>query len=581
MFKNFRKNFLKCIFFLTYVFSSVCFGEISDEKLKKSAQDLEPIILNAMRELNIPGCAFIVVRNDRIIHMGCFGKTEGNFKMSEKNKRIIKKNDPDNKNSDDISRDTLFPLSSLTKNITGFIAASLVQDGIIKFDDKVRSYIPDFFIGNEHISSECTIRDLVSHRTGIRHFSGDSLWSAGYPKEKIVNSLRYIKKIKGFRTKYGYQNIIFGISGDVFEKASGLKYEDLAQKYIFSKLNLNHSSAIPLMYERGFFDYLKYRCSRFSYDMEKLGFFSACRDFIVSIFNHNSKKISRNMSGYEGNVNILELNDYYQKLPATSSVAMSIEDLGTWIQMILSKGSYKGTQIISPENFDELTSNIIEVKELKDDNLIFPKKRISDIHYGMGFFTADYGDNGKNKRHIMFHMGGIYGSGTFFACIPSENFAIGILCNFGGTSQTLFAELMSDQFLDMCFDFSKVDWVHEEVLHNEKNNEYKSRLHKEFIEKNMGSSEKMENYTGVYSSDIYGDMKVSIENDQLVIDNGIRRAKLDHVIANIFSFEAPDLCLNYFDRKEYVMFYKDDKGLSIDSMYISALDEGNNIFKRK
>ena len=579
MLKKFYKNFTKALVVVIYGLSAICFAGISEEKLKQCSKDLEIVVQRAMKELCVPGAAFIVVKGDKIIHKACFGKTEESFTFDERNSRIIKKNENPTSESD-VSEDTLFPLSSLSKNITAILACILVDEGIISFDDPVRKYLPDFFIANEDISSKCTIKDLLSHRCGIKHFSSNSLWSAGYDKDKIIRSLRFIKKVGGFRKKYGYQNVVFGIVGDVFEKATGMKYEDLVQKYIFNKMNLQNTSSIPLMYEKGFFPYLKYKISRFKDDYKKFGFFKTVSILIKDVFSHKSKKISRNMSLYDGKINILELNDFYHILPATSAIAMSINDVGEWLKMLVGNGKYKETRIISEKNFNEATSQIIELKDLKDDNLLFPSNRMSNIHYGMGFFSADYSDNGKNKRRIMFHMGGIYGSGTFFAYSPSDDMAIGILCNFGGTDKTLFAELMADQFFDMCFDFEKIDWIKVEMDHNKKNTSAKEKLHKDFQERNIEAQEKLSKYTGSYESEIYGNINVYTENNQLVIDNGIKAAKLTHVNANIFSFKAPDIFPNYFDRQEYVMFYKNDRGV-IDSMYISFLDEGNTIFNRK
>ncbi|MDR0630818.1 MAG: beta-lactamase family protein, partial [Holosporales bacterium] len=174
--------------------------KISDDKIIVNAIKVGQIIKDNLGKIGIPGCNFVVARKDRILHVASFGKVDI---------RSPKKN----------TSHTLFPVSSVSKNVTAILVGILVDKGYINWNDKVRKYLPDFFMGNEELSNEITILDLISHRSGFKHFSADSLFSADYDKFKILRAFKFLKPIPGkFRKCYGYQNIVYGVIGNLIEK---------------------------------------------------------------------------------------------------------------------------------------------------------------------------------------------------------------------------------------------------------------------------------------------------------------------------------------------------------------------------
>ena len=545
--------------------STLCYGSISDEQVKESTKKLDKIIVEAMEKLNIPGAAYTVVRGDKIIKKACFGST------------LFTQKSP-------VTEDTLFPISSLTKNFTAILVGILVDEGKISFDDKVRKYLPDFFVGSEEISKEFTIRDLISMRSGFKHFSAESLFSANYPRRKIIDALKYVKQNPGgFRKDYGYQNIIFGIVGDVLEKATGERYEDLVQKYIFDKMGMTESAAIALEYETSMLGYLKYRVSRFNHDCEKLGFFNATIEFFKSIANHKNKKIVTSyLRDGEGLCPAAQIG-YFNKFPATSGISLSVDDLAKWMSMLSCKGMYNGTQIVSNKTFTELTSKMVDITNLKDEDQTFAKERMAKEHraYCMGHFTCLYGDLGKNERPIFFHMGGVYGANAYFALSFGDNLSIGVVCNLGGTANSLFPQYMTFQFLDLCFNFAKVDWVQHELTNRADVSKKQAEFHDKLKDSNLAPMEPSENYVGTYTCDMYGDFDVILENNELFLSNGIKKAKLKHVNRDIFEFPSNEMYFNYYNNtKHYAFFNKDESG-KIGALHITCFDEGKSIFTRK
>jgi len=563
MLKFFKKSIF--VFFILFSLFSLSYAEITDEQLLNNAKKMEEIITEGLKKLHIPGATLSISRVDKVIYTNAFGKT------------TIENNTPQN-----VTLHTLFPVSSVSKNVTAILVGALVDEGILSFDDKVRKYLPDIFICNEEFSKELTILDLISHRCGLKNFSGDTLFKANYDNDKILSIFKYLKQRPGeFRKIYAYQNIIYGIIGMVIEKATGEKYEDLVKKYIFDKMDMKYSSAIRIDAESSKFGYFKYLLSRFSYDREKIGFFKSVWNLIYLPLIHKTKDIVISHSRSMDEIIPLDAIGFFQKFPATAGISLSAEDFGKWLAMLANRGKYNGKQIVSEKTFEILTSNLAEITKLKDNDCTFVKSRYSrdGLYYGAGFFNGTYFDSGNNGRHILFHMGGIYGATAFFAVSLKDNISVGVICNLGGVAQTLFCEYMVNQFLDLSFGFSKIDWIQADI---NRKNYYSNKQHefqKQLEERNPEPIEELDKYTGTYSSEIYGDINIFKEDNDLFITNGIKTAKMTHINGNNFSFLSKDLMHVFFDENEYIFFSKEDD--KIDSCFISCFDENKTKFIKK
>ncbi|MDR3224028.1 MAG: serine hydrolase [Holosporales bacterium] len=547
-------------------FSQLCSAKLTDAELLEKAKTMEQIIADGIKKVKIPGATLVVARNGKMTHMAVLGKTT-----------------LDSNNPEPITKTTLFPISSITKNITAILVGSLVDEGIISFDDKVRKYLPDFFVTNEELSNEFTILDLISFRSGFKNFSADSLFRAGYGKQKCLDAFKYLKQKPGeYRKYYGYQNVIFGVVGDVIEKATGEKYEDLVKKYIFDKMDMKTSSAIRLDFETSRVGHFKYLLSRFSHDKVRLGFFKAAWNLILDPFKFTPKKKVISHSRYVDEVIPLEEVGIFHTFSATSGISFSAEDFAKWVEMLISKGSYRGQQIVSQKTFEFLATPKVTMKKVKDDDYTFIKSRYvrEGLSYCSGMFKTKYGDEGKNAKEILFHMGGIYGACAFFAVAPQDDFSVGVIINFGGTAITLFPEYMVNQCLDLCFGFSKIDWVQKEIERKDYYKQKQRSYRADLSEKNPTPMEKPEKYVGTYKSDMYGKIKVTEADGKLYISNGIKSAKLAHINGSMFEFPSKDMCFVAFDESEYASFFKDEYG-NTNSLYLSCFDENNAIFQKQ
>ena len=539
---------------------------ISDTEILNKIQGIEKIINGGLKKIKIPGATLAISRKDKILYYKAFGKTASSGYQPK-----------------DADAQTLFSVSSVSKNITAVLVGALVDDGKIAFSDKVRKYYPEFFLCNEDLSNEFTIQDLISHSSGLKHFSADSLLKAGYDNDKILRAFRYLKQKPGeFRKCYGYQNVVYGIVGIVLERATGEKYEDLVQKYIFDKIGMENSSAIRLDAETSKIGYLKYLISRFSHDCKRIGVLKTCWNLISKTISHKNRKVADIHSKYIDEVVHLEHDGFYHKFPATSGISLSAEDFAKWLKMLANQGIYNGVQIISKKNFSKLISNIVEVKGIKDHDVTFVKSRYprEDMHYGMGFFNALYADEGKNPHRRFFHMGGIRGSTAFFALSLDDDIAVGVSCNLGGVAMTRFCEYAVHAVLDKIYNFSKIDWVEEDIKSTNYFREKNANYIENVVKRIPIAMSKPDKYTGIYTSELYGDITIALERDELFISNGIRKAKLFNVNGDTFAFKSMDLMYSFYEQDEYIYFIRDAYG-NVTSCELPCFNENNTIFKKK
>jgi CubicO group peptidase (beta-lactamase class C family) len=136
---------------------------------------------------------------------------------------------------DKVDENTVFAIASNSKAFTTASLAMLVDEKKLSWDDKVSKYLPDFQLYDPWVTSELTIRDLVTHRVGLDTFSGDLLWyETTYPADEILRRVRYLPRFSSFRTRFGYQNLMFIAAGKVIEKVSGRSWCDFVTERIYA-----------------------------------------------------------------------------------------------------------------------------------------------------------------------------------------------------------------------------------------------------------------------------------------------------------------------------------------------------------
>ena len=146
----------------------------------------------------VPGMAIAIVENGTVTLARGFG--------------VRKLGSPEK-----VDGDTIFMTGSTGKAMTTAALATLVDAGKLKWDDRVTDHIPGFQMYDPYVARELTVRDVLSHRSGLAR--GDLMWYATtYDRSEILRRVRYLKPSWSFRSNFGYQNIMYLAGG---QAASG------------------------------------------------------------------------------------------------------------------------------------------------------------------------------------------------------------------------------------------------------------------------------------------------------------------------------------------------------------------------
>lgn len=170
----------------------------------------------------VPGMGIGVIRDGEVLMVSGYG-----YKDLEEKTRI--------------DGDTLWGIASCSKSFTSAMIGILVTRGILDLDQPVKEYLPDFQMYDETATRQCTLRDMLCHRTGLSGY--DDLWTDKNTgnREELWKRLRYLKPNMPFRYKAQYSNLMISMAAHAAEKVTGETYDDLIRNLIFAPLGMDSS----------------------------------------------------------------------------------------------------------------------------------------------------------------------------------------------------------------------------------------------------------------------------------------------------------------------------------------------------
>jgi CubicO group peptidase (beta-lactamase class C family) len=183
--------------------------------------DIDRLVERTMAAYQVPGIAVGVIKDGKLV----FAKGYGVRELGLPGK---------------VDVDTLFAIASNTKAFTTAALAILVDEGKLHWDDKVIDYLPEFRLYDAYVTREFTIRDLLTHRSGLGLGAGDLLLfpNTDFGIKDVINALRYLKPVTGFRAEYAYDNNLYVVAGELIPAITGKTWGDFVTTRILTPLNM-------------------------------------------------------------------------------------------------------------------------------------------------------------------------------------------------------------------------------------------------------------------------------------------------------------------------------------------------------
>ncbi len=191
---------------------------------------LDDYVNKALKDWEVPGMAIAIVKDDKLL----LAKGYGVRKLGE---------------ATPVDERTLFAIGSASKAFTAASIAMLVNDGKMKWDEPATKYLPGFQLFDPYVTRELTVRDMLSHRSGLER--GDLLWyGTEYDRDEVLRRVRFLKPSWSVRSRFGYQNIMYLAAGQAVNTASGKNWDEFVRQRIFTPLGMSSSSTFDHGFEK-------------------------------------------------------------------------------------------------------------------------------------------------------------------------------------------------------------------------------------------------------------------------------------------------------------------------------------------
>lgn len=436
---------------------------------------IDGIIEKLRQAFGIPGMAVAVVHGDETYVQG-YGEKE------------LGRGEP-------VTPETLFAVGSVTKAFTTTAMAVLVDEGKMAWDDHPRKFVPDFKLSDPLADANVTLRDLVSHRTGVaRH---DGLWyNSAWSSRQLLAKLPFLDFAYSFRSAYQYNNLMYMVAGLAAASAAGMSWDESVQSRLFGPLGMARSlTSVTQLEAAGDF------CS----PHEKK------EDEVVTVPWCNLDNVG-----------------------PCGSINSCARDMANWVRFQLGDGTWNGRQLISKLNLLETHSPqiVVPVDEVSRD---LAETTMSS--YCLGWNILTYRD-----WTVIAHGGSIDGFNAGVALVPKADVGVAILSNLC-CDWTVYAT--RNAILDHLLGLPEKDWAGEIATVHKANKEKERTAERERWDKRVECtqpSRDLTDYAGSYADDAYGAVEIAVDNGALALAWNNHTANLEHFHFDTFTgrYNPPD-----------------------------------------
>lgn len=451
---------------------------------------VDKVVVATMRAWQIPGMAVAVVINDRVVYAQGYGTRELG-------------------GSEPVTPDTLFQIASTSKAFTSTALAMLATEKKLSFDDPVRKHLDYFHLADLCADSQVTIRDIVSHRTGLGR--RDELWdNTPLTREQVIRAMGEVELARPFRSGYGYQNIMFIAAGEVVAHASNMPWDEFVKTRIFTPLGMTRTVTSDADWNAA--DH----ATGYRYDWKT-----------------NRVSPQRPIDTHT--------------LGAGGAIKSCARDMANWLRFQLAGGAFNLQQLVDAELLQETKTpqTVIRVENLTRD--LNPETNV--MAYAMGWNVQDY-----RGELLVSHSGSLNGFRTHVDLLPERRAGFVLLSNLG-RGYALIA--LRNSLADMLSAKPGRDWNAYYLMIDRRADEKEEKEKLERLAKRTpGTSptRPLERYAGTYENGAYGTTTISVVDGHLVLQWNQLTIPLQHFEYDTFRAES-----EYDDVDENVVFGLDEK----------------------
>lgn len=419
--------------------------------------ELDRYIAKVLADWEIPGLAVAVVRNDSVLVAKGYGVRELGKPGS-------------------VDENTVFDIASLAKSFTATAAAILVDKGLLRWDDPVRRYLPDLVLPSPELTANATVRDFLSHRTGLE--PANIMWQlTAVDRGEALRRARYLRVLAPLRQTMIYSNVGYTVAGEAAAAAAGTSFEAILRDLVIKPLRLTSTT---WTYEQA-----------------------------AGLPNAASPHAT-----IAGRQQPIRRETQRQPIAAAAAVQSSVRDLTRWMRLHLNNGVLDGTRFVSDSAMRQLhtiqigipTTPAMRAARLVQDSV---------VGYGMGWQVMDY-----RGHPMLWHTGNGDGQIAYMALLPRDRLGVVVLVNTW-SAPFVHGALVS-RILDAYLGYEFRDWAGEALARVPRMIAAGDSAARAMEEgKSAGPPPRaLAAYTGQYAEPLFGPVFVRVESSGLVLQMG-------------------------------------------------------------
>jgi CubicO group peptidase (beta-lactamase class C family) len=481
--------------------------------VSKKLEGFDAYMEQLLKDWNTPGIGVGIVVNDKLVFAKGYGYRDYGRKVP-------------------FTPTTLCPIASNSKLFTAIAAGMLVEQGKLTWDKPVREAVPTIQFYNDQLNNNVTLRDMLSHRTGVtRH---DLIWfKSPFTRKELFEKLKYLEPQQPMRETFLYNNLMFSAVGYIIELQSGKTWEQYVRQNIFEPLDMTTTTyTISDMLKQP--DHgVPYREKRDSFELYPIPYYE----------------------------------DTEGVAPA-GAIISNVSELSHWLVALMNDGKYNGKQVLPPEVLKATMQPAIGLPNALGEALGYWE--VLNPDYGMGRQTASY-----RGRLMTFHGGDLPGFHSQVSFLPNDK--IGAIVLVIGDHAAPLYNVVSYNVYERLLGMEQTPWSERRLkirLANKKAaTEARAKAGGDRVP-NTKPSHALADYAAEYENPAYGIVKIGLKSDQLDFNFHEFQYPLSHF--HYDRFDTPD---DEQYGKFSVNFRTNPQGDISDA--VMSLDEAEVVFTRK
>jgi CubicO group peptidase (beta-lactamase class C family) len=475
--------------------------------------DFDAYMVQGLKDWNTPGIGVGIVVNDKLVFAKGYGYRDYEKKLP-------------------FTPATLCQIASNSKLFTAVAAGMLVEEGKLTWDKPVRESVPIIQFYNDQLNDNVTLRDMLSHRTGVtRH---DLIWfKSPFTRKELFEKLKYLEPQEPMRETFLYNNLMYAAAGNIIELKSGKTWEQFVREKIFAPLEMNTTtytiSDMTQHPDHG----VPFREKRDSFELYKIPYYE----------------------------------DTEGVAPA-GAIISNIDELSHWLIALMNDGKYNGKQVLPANVLKATLQPAIGLPNTLGESQGFWE--LLNPAYGMGRQTAAY------RGHLItYHGGDLPGFHSQVSFLPNDKIGVIVLV-ISDHSAPLY-NIVSYDVYERLLGMDQTPWsqrrLQQRLAGKKAGTEARSKAGADRIPSTK-PSHALADYAGDYENPAYGILKIALQSDTLQFGFHEFQFPMSHF--HYDRFDTPD---DEQYGKFSVNFRTNPQG-DIDSAVIS-LDQAEVVFTRK